>query len=66
MINFKLVFEKERGMIFLKFIKKILSETDKQRYARIIGRIMPILMKFQKDTFSLNKNIDIDTKIIFR
>ena len=53
-------------MIFLKFIKKKLSETDKQRYARIIGRIMPILMKFQKDTFSVNKNIDIDTKIIFK
>ena len=66
MINFKPVLEKERGMIFLHFKKKKVSETDKQKYARIIRRIIPILMKLHRDIFSVNKNIDIDTKIIFR
>jgi hypothetical protein len=53
-------------MIFLYFKKKKVSEPDKQKYAKIIKIIIPILMKFHKDLFSVNKNIDIDTKIIFK
>jgi len=66
MINFKKVFGKEGEMIFIDFKKKRVSEPDKKEYARIIQRIIPVLRKFHRDIFSVNKNIEIDTKIIFR
>ena len=66
MIDFKPVFEKEGEMIFIAFKKKKVSEPDKKEYARIIEKIIPVLRKFHRDIFFINKKIDIDTKIIFR
>ncbi|MGA1795495.1 MAG: hypothetical protein ACMUIL_06505 [bacterium] len=65
-IDFKAVFEKGEEMIFIDFKKKKVSEPDKKEYARIIERIIPVLRKFHRDIFSINKKIDIHTKIIFR
>jgi len=53
-------------MIFLHFKKERVTEPDKKEYARIIQRIIPVLRKFHRDIFSVNKNIEIDTKILFR
>lgn len=53
-------------MIFIDFKNKKVSEADKKEYASIIERIIPVLLKFHRDIFPINKNIEIDTKIIFK
>lgn len=62
--------EGEISMIFLDFKKQNVKESDKQRNAKIIARVIPILIRCNKSIFSVNKNsikdIDIETKLIFR
>ena len=53
-------------MIFLCFKKRRVRESDKKRYARIIAREIPHLIRFNRAIRSANKEIDIEKRLIFK
>jgi hypothetical protein len=53
-------------MIFLYFKNRNPKKSDREKYLKIIAKIIPILIHQNKIISSLMKNIDIETKLIFK
>ena len=55
-----------KKMILLYFKKRNPKESEKEKYSRIMAKIIPILIHQNKIISSLTKSIDIETKLTFK
>lgn len=53
-------------MIFINVKRQIEKETDKQKLAKIIAQVLPIVIRCNKSIFSINKNIETEIKLVFK
>ena len=53
-------------MITLSWRRKYTSELDKRRFAKAIGRIVPMIVEWHKAAAAISKNIKVETRLILK
>ena len=53
-------------MIFINVKRQIDKETDKQKLAKIIAQVLPIVIRCNKLIFSINKDVETEIKLVFK
>ena len=53
-------------MITLCWRRKHTSELDKQRLAKAIGQVIPMLVEWRKAAAAISRNIKVETRFILK
>ena len=64
--NLKLEKEGKKAMITLSWGRRDASELDKRRLAKAIGRIIPMVVEWNKAAAAISRNIKVETRLILK